>query len=836
MKKDIILAKKFEIRICIIALSLILFPFVMYGAVQNADYYLGADKVCITNKVAPTGDVYSHISWDNSTLPSLQEGSPELPYEILSIQVPKNSRNFRVSVNIKPENIETVKLEHRLYPVQTELTTNDNPNDYSFIVPSTSLYNEASPFKAEILSDGFLFGDNHRVTIGIWPVSYSDGNKILSIIKSLTINLEYESCMESDLKDFPITPISMNKISSNQNTFVTTDTSMSASSMGGTISNSDFKYYYIIVPESLEDGVNDLVVWKKQKGYDVIKVTVEDILANPDYLVGSKNKITEELIVDEAASVRAYLQKQYQEHGTFFCLLVGDYRTSMPIRKLRKTNNTQYFSEINGSQYIPTDNYFSDLTTKWNLTNTYSEVYTDQDIKIGYYPDIYIGRLLCSSNFELDNYFAKLRQYESNPGNGDNEYLNTYFFFEQDHKKDSVPNGLLGLSNGIIEKLPSDINVVLLRDSCYTKGAFSLPHTGSDVIKNMRRSGFNSWFGHGSPSVINTCSWRYSIIPQNNYTNPQLNWSSTNPDFERGIDCMDNDSYPSIVYTISCTVMPFDCYTEYEADSYHVYDIPYNFGSAFTVAGKYGGPAFIGNTRVGWSSGSTTLEKNFFDEITQTHKVGVAQALSKHEYYHTHVRAACNLIGDPEFEMWLKRPHKFVFNQVNTQQLDFTSSDLLDAEYIVYNGSETIYRSLLNGDIPNAPTQFNNYLPLISIWKSGYLPSIRLYAQEGHITNVNAKYFPHEAYFGNNSAGISSKKCVIGSNAFIDIDVMKAVNINDGFTVGNGGKVNIQCHEEISVSGDLLESGGEAVLSGRLVILEPGFKVKTGGKFTVATQ
>ena len=62
------------------------------------------------------------------------------------------------------------------------------------------------------------------------------------------------------------------------------------------------------------------------------------------------------------------------------------------------------------------------------------------------------------------------------------------------------------------------------------------------------------------------------------------------------------------------------------------------------------------------------------------------------------------------------------------------------------------------------------------------------------------------------------------------------MNINDGFTVGNGGKVNIQCHEEISVSGDLLESGGEAVLSGRLVILEPGFKVKTGGKFTVATQ
>jgi hypothetical protein len=79
---------------------------------------------------------------------------------------------------------------------------------------------------------------------------------------------------------------------------------------------------------------------------------------------------------------------------------------------------------------------------------------------------------------------------------------------------------------------------------------------------------------------------------------------------------------------------------------------------------KGGGPAYLGNTRDGWSGLSNELETYFFNSIKSTPQLGQAESKSKMlgipdtNHYHftclTH-----NLIGCPEMPMWTAIPNIF---------------------------------------------------------------------------------------------------------------------------------------------------------------------------------
>lgn len=109
--------------------------------------------------------------------------------------------------------------------------------------------------------------------------------------------------------------------------------------------------------------------------------------------------------------------------------------------------------------------------------------------------------------------------------------------------------------------------------------------------------------GHGAPSYIIVSN--NAQINSNRVITAFQNVNSGNfiQESGHGLDCLTNHDYPAIAYSISCTSTPFDIYGSY--------DIPYNIGSSFTVAGLYGGPAFLGNTREGFyrNYASVRLEK-----------------------------------------------------------------------------------------------------------------------------------------------------------------------------------------------------------------------------------
>ena len=377
-----------------------------------------------------------------------------------------------------------------------------------------------------------------------------------------------------------------------------------------------------------------------------------------------------------------------------------------------------------------------------------------------------------------------------------------------------------------------------------------LPHYGKDIINYMSRMGYSSWGGHGRPTMVETCNYihngtldLYAIIPITSYTSKQIDYTPVPDDKPNGLDAIDNVNYPGVVFSMACTITPFDRF-EYE-DMYenyikiadgHVFDIPYNMGSAYTVAGLNGGVALIGNTRDGYFGSSEVQQEYFGRQIKKTPKIGIAQAISKTISNTSSLTIdAQNLIGEPEFEMWLNRPQKFDLKQEGGARPDFSGVDLTDVTCAVYYGDSFSSHYDLNGIAPTFPSSMWDKMPMISIWKTGYLPNISLYAQQGEFTNVTKRYMPHQAFFGHKNSTSTSKDCVIGMNAQIDIDVMKSVNIYPGFYAVFGGKVNLKCDEDISASGELGRNGGEVTLCAKKIVLEPGFKVEAGGVMTATT-
>lgn len=174
------------------------------------------------------------------------------------------------------------------------------------------------------------------------------------------------------------------------------------------------KRYYIISDRALLDCLHDLAAWKTQKGYQVVMKAIEEIYEDSKYKIDTASKI-----VDEAASLRKYLRDEYDEHGCYFCLLVGDHKTNMPVRKVRNGSSTN----PNGENYIPTDDYFSDLSDNWEHILEENHGFYVCPVFSSFSPNIYVGRLLCHSEEEISNYTAKLILYESNPGRGNDDYL-----------------------------------------------------------------------------------------------------------------------------------------------------------------------------------------------------------------------------------------------------------------------------------------------------------------------------------------------------------------------------------------------------------------------------
>lgn len=806
-------------RVCFVLLQVLFVSMSVCASIQyRCDF---ADVLKLDTIQSPTGQQFlkfsGHNIWGNG-LPAC----PEMPYSVVRFLVPDNACNFTVEID-DIGNVLTYDSNLPLYPVQEAISINDYSSEM-FTEPDYEAYDSfSSSYKAEVIDDSWVEGRYHIVTVSLYPVSCSSENKKISICQDMSITLKFEEKSTPSKKRYSGSRKGFVNISN----IVVNPESVDYNHKKS-IPSVDDEYvepdrYYIISEKSLLPALEDLAAWKTQKGYIVTLKSIEDILEDSRYKVGSSTGI-----VDEAASLRKYLQDEENEYGTFFCLLVGDHKTKMPIRKVRDSYTDNAF----GKKYLPTDNYFSDLSENdWNTIWDNNGLYVCDTYKTSFSPDIYVGRLLCHSEEQISNYTSKLILYETHPGRGNSEYI--------DHASMTVQFDGWNCYNLILKKMNEMFGTV----DCLLDGLISDDHVygspkGQEMLFAINTSGYCSLIGHGEPSTI-ACSgksresdtWEYVKALHNYNYNEDSHLRQTNIKNtcnNNSLDLLSNIDSPSIIYTLSCTTCPFDIYDDGETQ----FDLPHNMASSFTVGGLYGGVAYLGNTREGYFGLSDKQEILFLKNIEISRKVGIAEALSKYQYTGSnHVRHTHNLIGDPEFEMWLKKPSLLDISMIYSDNyITLNGVDQIGSRAVVNDGSGNMTVLDLNKQVSHnlSYTNNNDRMVAVGIYKTGYLPIVTLSCDNQSLTDCTKNFVVRDARLG-----FASTKVEIGNGANLNIRSIDKSECGKSLTVMDGGSLSIDSDKVIDISGSSISSGGSMTTYGEEIRISGGFSVEKGGKFSI---
>ncbi|HBC21131.1 MAG TPA: hypothetical protein DC009_03370, partial [Porphyromonadaceae bacterium] len=331
------------------------------------------------------------------------------------------------------------------------------------------------------------------------------------------------------------------------------------------------------------------------------------------------------------------------------------------------------------------------------------------------------------------------------------------------------------------------------------------------------------------------------IVPLDWYTRAETGLTATedkDPAPGRGIDCLNNKDFPSIIYSTACITAPFDKYESQPTNQItgsHIYDIPYNLGSAFTVAGNYGGPAYLGNTREGLLNKSALMEAKWGTQILDHTKIGIAEAISKLLSRTPHLASSHHLIGEPEFEMWLGKPGQMGMVVESTDNsIQIASSELDSSTVCLFDGnSKRVLRNISGTDISIQNTSSLSHYTL-SVWKPGFLPFIRFYGAQGTLSDFDEKFIVLDAEIGEQYTGtlpVGRAFCV-GSNATLTIEALKAVNVNRSCIIEEGGTLTIAGDDKVTLN-CTVKTGGKLKVTAKSIQMGNGFTVEPGGTLDI---
>lgn len=809
---------------------------------------------------APDSTQYICINW-NGLDKSTKIGAPELPVEYINFIVPVYSKVKGIKVSYYNNFKKSTDIP--VYPVQRQYSGNFDDTE-TFTYPDDNEYNHISPIRAEYISDGFLDGCNHLATIAVYPVAYNPHDGSIMAAATVNVSLEYESCQANEMSSSPIFPpfrspyIDLKSMVVNPTKVLDRNFAPRCNDLIPCE-----EHYYIITPEYLRSSFEDLAIWKHQKGYTVHVESIEEILADYRYKIGSyymPNDTTKgkQKILDSETSLRLYLRDQYKQNGYLFCLLAGDWRTKMPIRKAVSSNfnimansikvafDTAYFAN-NYKEAIPTDVYFVNPTVDYTLyKRDPMSIYSIDTDSVNFCFSISIGRLLCATPQEVQNYTKKLILYESNPGYGDNDYLSSAVFFEGCDKEQSKTSGWyhMGCNYGESKKvrdlcdffdditlyqdqyhLQSGADPSVIDPSAVTPEVEDGP-SAIELIRKISQTGFSSWHAHGTPYGV-ACSTNGYVIHSSDSLIGQIpyQWEER---FKRiphsGLNNLSNNEKPAIVFSCSCENAPFDALTwNFHYEDFSFTDV--NLGRAFTTEGKNGGPAAIMATREIGIYSSAQIEKEFISALKHCPKIGTAL---RNAALKTNVlkkdKMKLNLIGEPEFEMWLGKPSEF-----HAQTTPYSSGISITGNF-----PDSTYYSISNGvgssaKLPLTSNTIQNPYAgefCLSIWKSKYLPFITLFAQRGQLS-TRKRYIVRNAIMGNTTD--SAEGYSILKDGVLSVTAIDNISVSSGFTIDDGGKAELNCDRSVILNGGVVKKGGSLIINAKSVQLGSGFKVEAGG-------
>lgn len=800
-----------------------------------------------TNNVA-----YANIKYDGLNNTG-ETGAPSLPVKYVKLIVPYNAAN--ISVTCTPSRSNVISLTNKVYPVQQDYPTSVELSNIQFTGPDSLVYTSNAPVpscQADVVSDGFLYGENHIVTIAVSPVIYTPSSNTLVFSDEVELSVSFP-LVASQAQVFDrisgVINVSNKQLSTNylaaptaeyrqsvlpkvisivdnpeyivgnaQNRSITTGGVSSDPLMPDTTRiqfppcevehatvenhvNLGVYEYCVITTRELAPAFERLISWRRQKGYAAGVVCIEDILSEPYFRSGDRVSG----INDDAGKLREYLRYAWrQKRGTQYVLFGG----GDPIVPIR------YGGSSDG---IPSDVYFGDFNGNWNVNGNpiFGESYGD---KVDFLPEIYVGRILCRSQQEVLNYTEKLIKYEINPGCGDPSY---------------VVDGLFTITRTMEETYNKCVNFNTTRSFLNLEAVHELNNPnliGTDIIKKMnnKRYGITSFFGHGAPGRVgvrdeNNPHWpTWGILARNGYAFSCMKEYET----ANGLDCLTNYDFPQVSYSMSCTLMPFD--VTYDEDS-----IPTNFGRSFTSYGKYGGPLFIGNTREGWFDGSFILLNNFFNLLKSEQNVARAEYRSKIGISSHLVKLAHNILGCPEIDIWTAIPSlkRYLLNITdNMINIGGNVDNKFSVGIASCNGATKMIETV-DGGVTVYDMSPNS---VVTIYGFNQLPNVLpVYFQNETISNRRNRFIVKDIAIGNSVATSRAKGDFVYHGGKLVIEADGDVVITDGFIAESAAEITIMAKGTVTITGGIVKDGSILTINSPSVNITKNFTTASGGQLNI---
>ncbi len=704
-------------------------------------------------------------------------GTPSLPIDYLKFSVPWNATNFTVSATTTGGSI--TPLQYLVYPNQQPRLMSDTTG-WSITLPDSSAYYTNTYYPTNITwvaDEGLLAGENRIVTVAVMPVAFLNRMTAYAMMRQLktyrNVNLTLSYDLSDTLATYPIVRndtalrsegyrltqrlvVNPTDVVTNAPTSMTPDTLIvinPGSGVGGGLryeidstavyydtihvnpsvaQMAQYQYLIVTTPE-FKHAVRRIAALKRQKGYTVKVVTMDQVLNHPyasnGDLIRQPDGTYTAVYNDAAGKLRQFLKLYYGMYGTRYVLLVG---TDVPYR-------------IHWGD--PTDLYYSDLSANWNSL---------YDRK----PELIVGRILSTTADQIENYSDKLLRYEINPGNGNTSYLRKAFFSEG-----------RGFTHGL-DSAKALLQTIFPNQISLNEQIGNQFPTGKDYIDSINSAapGFLCIFNHGDTTRIMVYDGdngiRYFV-----YAIDQ----SGNGD---GLNYLQNKYTPMVCYSLACTTMPYD---SNEKPS---------FGESFTTGKNYGGPIYIGNTREIFPDEAKKLCEYFMGLINEGYDLGTAHSLSKINFWGIdsyEVSFINQLLGDPELRMWTNTPQ--LFSNVNVaygdssiivsgMNTDFTIVSICD------NTGKTITK-LNTGD----SITFNGVSPNSSImlYKKNYIPNIAPLVLQNATLNTSQYVIASDVTAGHSIDSVRTFGDVTVENGIeYEIEASGTVSLQDGFKVEKG--------------------------------------------------
>ncbi len=768
------------------------------------------------------------------------QGQPVLPSDVLLFSVPYNADSFDVQCNVV--SYEEYQLNADVYAGSQIIEMNDSSvvvyNQKASEVYSVNAYYPDSLVMG--FNVGFIHGNNRVLKTHLYPLSYNPVTRKIRLATSiqLVVNYTINSSIIPNIvrrnkdvfeKEQMITESFVQNGEDVANNSFTTSTQLNVPS---DVTRETFPTYNycIITSRELAPAFKKILAMKRQKGLSAGTVCVEDLIASPLFNTGDINYNNSTnmtyILNDSAGIVRNYLKYAFNEanNPTSF-VLMGGKKEHAPVRYLGLTN------------YLETDTYFSDLTQVWDDDgNIWYGEGNLINLPIVFYPDLYVGRLLCDNTEEIDNYSNKLYQYNFNPGDGDASYLKrALYFFSHQYEEDFICTS------------SSDV----FFDSMTAMDPFEGLIKGSDIINEINRTdyGFISGSCGGEPQAM----WVYDYgYDDGNYAPMYLltaldeivPTSELVVDEEgNGLDNLKNNKCPAIFYSISRAAISDN---SYQGDCLTQYSNKYNLGESFTVGGKYGGVAFLGFTKSGSNDWCYPLENAFFESMNTSHSynLGVSESMSKVYYTpnypeytyngrYNSIIAGHHLIGDPEVEMWTSEPQRYEGITVNRYGSLYMINGVTASDTIAYCDNDGNVGRVFG---MNGFSFLNGMTPSISImvYNHEHIPYIApLLLQDCDINNSQYVYASSFSAGRNVISSSISGNVSIKNGAVYEIEATEDVHLGEGFIVENGATFAIKTPGKVTIDGCVFQCGAKVKIEAGKVEVVKSFTAERGSKVEI---